>query len=132
MHTFRELVAPAQARDDAMKSRVSRRYHEKRGYPVPPWQTPEERAAVDAFVIACPPGMTIEHVAPRAHPEVVGMHVIENLAYMTPEANGAKSNQLPVDLTPAEAVRRGMAIWRKHLRADGTVDWSHYSEDTPN
>lgn len=58
------------------------------------------------------------------------MHVIENLAYMTPEANGAKSNRLPVDLTPAEAVRRGMAIWRKHLRADGTVDWSQYSKET--
>lgn len=124
--SMRDLVAPAQARADALKAKNSRRYHERRGYPVPPWETPEERAVVDAFVVACPPNMTIEHVAPRAHPEIVGLHVIQNLAYMTREANGAKSNRLPEDMTPAEAVRRGMAIWRRDVDADGTIHWERY------
>lgn len=121
-----DLVAPAQARVDAARAANHRRSSEKRGCLVPPWETAAEREALDAFIVACPAGMTIDHVAPRSHPQIVGLHVIQNLAYMTREANGAKSNCLPEGMTPAEAVARGMAIWRKDVDADGTIHWERY------
>jgi len=124
---MRELVAPAQRRTIAADHR---RHCEARGFPVPPWQTAEERAAVDAFVTSCPKGMSIDHIAPRGHPEVVGMHVLQNLAYLSPKENNAKDNRLPDDLSPADAVRRGMAIWRKDIDPDGTINWSRYAKET--
>jgi hypothetical protein len=122
-----DLVAPAQRRTDAAEHR---RLCEARGFPVPPWETPEERAAVDDFVAARPRGTTIEHIAPLGHPEIIGLHVRANLAYLTPVENNAKSNRLPEGLTPAEAVGCGLAVWRRDVRPDGSVDWSKYSKET--
>jgi hypothetical protein len=124
---MREFIAQMQRRAYAAEHR---RLCEARGFPVPPWQSSEERAAVDDFVLDRPFGMTIEHVAPLGHPEIVGMHVRANLAYLSPDDNNAKSNRLPDGLTPAEAVKRGLAIWRKDIGPDGTINWSRYPKET--
>lgn len=110
-------VARVHARRSAAKAR---------GIPVPPWQTTEERAAIDAFVASCPLDMTIDHIAPLGHPEVIGLHVLVNLQYLTMSENSRKGSRLPDGLTPAQAVERGMAIWRCDVDPDGTVDWEGY------
>ena len=119
------LVAPAQRRSDAAEHR---RHIKRRGFPVPPWETPQEREAVDAFVAACPTGKSIDHIAPLGHPEVVGLHVRVNLQYLAAEENNRKGNRLPDGLTPAEAVERRMAIWRRDIDpVTGVVNWGRYA-----
>lgn len=128
--TFRELVAPAQARLVRQRCSHERRRFERRGYVTPPWDSPADRHAVDEFVAACPPEMSVEHICPRGHPEVMGLHTLANLQHLSPEENNAKSNRLPEGLTPADAVRLGLAIWRSDVRDDGSVNWEPYLKET--
>ena len=97
-----------------------------RGFQAPPWQTAEEREAVEAYCHACPLDMTVDHIVPLRHPEVVGLHVLQNLAYLTDADNKRKLVKLPDGLTPAQAVERGMAIWRRDVAEDGTINWEPY------
>ena len=59
----------------------------------PPWQTPEEAAAISAFYKARPKGMVVDHTVPFDHDDglVVGLHVPGNLAYLTHAQNIAKA-----------------------------------------
>jgi hypothetical protein len=70
--------------------------------------------------------MTIDHIVPLGHPEVVGLHVLANLQYLRRSANSTKGAKLPTGLTATEAVKRGLAIWRKDIGKNGTVDWEPY------
>lgn len=53
-----------------------------------------ERAAMEAFYAACPPGCVVDHVYPLAGVRVSGLHVLANLQYLSAQLNGIKGNKL--------------------------------------
>jgi hypothetical protein len=64
-----------------------------RGLRVPTWYA-EQRAEISAFYRACPAGYHVDHILPLQGDTVSGLHVIQNLQYLTAEANIAKGNRL--------------------------------------
>ena len=54
---------------------------------VPAWA---DLPAIRAFYKACPPGLTVDHVIPLRGKTVSGLHVLENLQYLTPTENSSK------------------------------------------
>jgi hypothetical protein len=115
-----------QANPTAARVHARRAHAKARGFPVPPWQSDADRTEIDAFIAACPAGLTVDHIVPLGHAEVVGLHVARNLAYLTHSENSRKGRKLPDNLTPAQAVERGLAIWRRDVRKDGSVNWEPY------
>lgn len=57
---------------------------------VPKWADLE---AVKAFYFGCPPGMEVDHIVPLCGRKACGLHVLENLQYLTPPENRHKSNR---------------------------------------
>jgi hypothetical protein len=53
--------------------------------------------AIKAFYAACPPGYHVDHMHPLQGRTVCGLHVLENLQYLTPEENLRKFNRLEPD-----------------------------------
>src|ERR1700675_1760626 len=49
-----------------------------------------DRKAIRAFYAACPPRHQVDHVIPIKSKKVCGLHVLENLQYLTPDANKRK------------------------------------------
>lgn len=93
----------------------------------PPWLSDEDRAAVSTFVRNRPQGMEVDHRVPFGHQEVAGLHVLDNLQYLTPRANRRKGNRLPEGMTPLQAVESGLAVWRRDVDfATGQVNWMKY------
>jgi hypothetical protein len=74
---------PRQSRADC-----ARRYAAKRNR-TPPWS---DLGAIKKIYDACPEGMHVDHIVPLMGDAVSGLHVPENLQYLTPEDNYAKSN----------------------------------------
>jgi hypothetical protein len=62
---------------------------------IPKWQSKKE---LYDFYSKCPEGMQVDHVVPVNHPIVSGLHVINNLQYLSVEDNSIKSNEF--DGTP--------------------------------
>lgn len=60
----------------------------------PPWADTE---AIAAFYLACPPGLHVDHVVPLRGKLVSGLHVLNNLQYLTPEVNMKKLNKFDPD-----------------------------------
>lgn len=110
----------------------------------PPWQTDEERAAIEAFYDACPDGHEVDHIVPFNHLQhgnrITGLHTLANLQYLTPAQNRsgtAKGSRLPDPsnykiackrpLTDEELqgfVQREMAAWSDDWNEDGgTIRW---------
>jgi 5-methylcytosine-specific restriction endonuclease McrA len=58
---------------------------------VPVWA---DLNAIVTFYANCPPGMEVDHIIPLQGKNVSGLHILENLQYLTPEANRKKSNKL--------------------------------------
>jgi hypothetical protein len=116
------------ANPPASLKNARRQRNKQRGFPVPPWRrTVEDREAIDAAYANCPPGLTVDHVAPLKHAEIIGLHVLENLAYLSRSDNSRKGCKLPEGLTPAKAVARGLAIWRRDVDpVTGEVNWEPY------
>ena len=54
---------------------------------VPPWA---DRDAVQEFYRNCPAGMVVDHQIPLKGKFVSGLHVLENLQYLTPTQNAMK------------------------------------------
>jgi hypothetical protein len=57
---------------------------------IPPWS---EKEAIKQFIINCPLGMVVDHKIPLRGKLVSGLHVLNNLQYLTPKENGSKGNK---------------------------------------
>lgn len=55
----------------------------------PPWS---DLAAVQEFYTNCPPGMHVDHIIPLQGRKVSGLHLLDNLQYLTAFENLSKSN----------------------------------------
>lgn len=53
-----------------------------------------ETEAIKQFYLNCPKGMVVDHIIPLQGTEVSGLHVLENLQYLTPKENASKGNKL--------------------------------------
>lgn len=54
-------------------------------------------AAMAAFYVACPIGQVVDHVIPLRGKLVSGLHVLENLQYLTKLDNLKKGNSYAID-----------------------------------
>jgi 5-methylcytosine-specific restriction endonuclease McrA len=61
---------------------------------VPPWQTESERKSIADFYQNCPVGYEVDHVVPLQDREVSGLHILNNLQYLTVAQNRSKGNKL--------------------------------------
>jgi hypothetical protein len=61
---------------------------------IPPWANLD---AIKAFYAACPPGYHVDHIHPLQGRTVCGLHVLENLQYLTAQENLRKFNRLEPD-----------------------------------
>ena len=63
----------------------------------PPWC---DLKAVNEIYKNCPPNRVVDHIIPKMGKLVSGLHVPENLQYLTPHENGAKANKFnPMEFT---------------------------------
>lgn len=51
--------------------------------------------AIRRFYEACPPGMAVDHIYPLQGELCSGLHVLENLQYLSPLENSRKGNRMP-------------------------------------
>ena len=59
----------------------------------PPWANLE---AIRQFYLNCPEGMEVDHIIPLQNDKVCGLHVLENLQYLSRSDNAKKSNKLMI------------------------------------
>jgi 5-methylcytosine-specific restriction endonuclease McrA len=57
---------------------------------VPRWA---DLKAIQAFIVACPSGWAADHIIPLQGKLVSGLHVLNNLQYLTRAENSAKGNR---------------------------------------
>lgn len=65
----------------------------KRKRATPPWA---DLAAIKEFYKNCPEGYQVDHIIPLCGKDVCGLHVLENLQYLTARENMAKGNKWPI------------------------------------
>lgn len=98
----------------------------------PPWLTAEELAEIDAIYASRKKGEEVDHLVPiDSHDELAGIHVPWNLRVITRPKNRQRSKGRVdefrcTDAEAADYVARGMAVWKKDIAEDGTIDWSKY------
>ena len=59
----------------------------------PPWA---QRKEIVDFYLHCPAGYTVDHIIPLRAKNVSGLHVIDNLQYLTPVENYSKGNKCSI------------------------------------
>jgi len=74
---------------------------------LPKWADLE---AIKQIYLGCPVDLVVDHIYPLQGLTCSGLHVADNLQYLTPRENGAKANQMPKDaqvepLFEAEALK---------------------------
>lgn len=67
-----------------------REYMARKKTQMPKWA---DRKAIQAFYAACPPGCEVDHIVPLKGRYVCGLHVLNNLQYLTAAENLAKGNR---------------------------------------
>lgn len=72
------------------KSAWSRVMHMKRKYRLPKWADVE---AIRQFYMNKPKGYEVDHIIPLSGKTVSGLHVLENLQYLTIAENRSKNNK---------------------------------------
>ena len=55
-----------------------------------------DHTAIRRFYAACPAGHQVDHVIPIRNKKVCGLHVLENLQYLSPDANKRKLNRFEI------------------------------------
>ena len=65
----------------------------------PPWADLE---TIKLIYTGCPKGMTVDHIFPLQGETVSGLHVPENLQYLTPSQNSSKRNRISPGEFPAQ------------------------------
>jgi len=68
----------------------SRAWHKRVSRATPPWAN---RKAITDFYAKCPVGYNVDHIIPLNGKYVSGLHVLENLQYLTTAENAAKGNK---------------------------------------
>ncbi len=63
------------------------KYRAAKSQRVPAWA---DLQAITDFYKACPPGMTVDHVIPLRGKTVSGLHVVDNLQYLSLSENSSK------------------------------------------
>jgi hypothetical protein len=66
-----------------------KRLAKREGSRWPRWQS---KAQIAEFYKNCPEGYVVDHIIPLNHPDISGLHVIDNLQYLEKNENGLKSN----------------------------------------
>ena len=61
----------------------------------PKWLTIADHQTMRQFYADCPKGMEVDHIYPLMGRTVCGLHVPDNLQYLSPEANRKKGNRFP-------------------------------------
>jgi len=79
-----------QCQTSAYKSAMSRLMHMKRKYRLPKWADIE---AIRKFYMNKPQGYEVDHIIPLSGKTVSGLHVLENLQYLTIAENRSKNNK---------------------------------------
>ena len=74
-------------------------YKGQRSLRVPPWYDLQEALIID-FYANCPKGMHVDHKWPLKGAEISGLHVIDNLQYLSAEDNLKKGNKLDLVTYP--------------------------------
>lgn len=85
--TYLEYCAKNKGRLNAKKA--SRKAHIKRA--TPPWA---DKKAISEFYQNCPPGYQVDHIIPLRGKTVSGLHILENLQYLTAQENLSKGNRM--------------------------------------
>jgi len=59
---------------------------------LPKWA---DLVAIEEFYKNCPEGMSVDHIYPLQGELCCGLHVLENLQYLSIKDNSSKNNRMP-------------------------------------
>lgn len=64
---------------------------------IPKWLTKEDWEKINLFYNNCPEGMVVDHIIPLRGKTISGLHVLNNLQYLTKEENLIKGNKFELN-----------------------------------
>ena len=67
------------------------KYNSKKLNAIPPWA---DLSKIKEFYENCPAGYEVDHIYPLQGKNISGLHVIDNLQYLTPKENQSKGNRV--------------------------------------
>lgn len=75
---------------------IKAKYRASKLQRIPKWS---DLKVIKAFYANCPQGLAIDHIVPLQGKNVCGLHVFNNLQYLTPSENSIKKNKFPFHST---------------------------------
>lgn len=93
-HTFWNKTHPDKRRESVSRwmRKNGARIRAEKIKRMPIWA---DKKAIQQFYEVCPSNMVVDHIIPLAGKTVSGLHVLNNLQYLTPAENRKKSNNFP-------------------------------------